>query len=88
MFPENTDEVIGVTNCNTHVTESFDSTTPILSSHDSNSSGDSKGIGPGNSSKAEVSTSSIPQERSKSRLPISILPEDPEEKRNISLGWY
>jgi hypothetical protein len=62
-FPQkadNTDEMIGVTNCNTHVTESFKvsiSTTPIPSSHDSNSSGVFKGIGPGNSSKAEVSIS-------------------------------
>ncbi|CAB4431801.1 unnamed protein product [Rhizophagus irregularis] len=74
MQADNTDEVIGVTNCNAHVTESFEvsiSTTPIPSSHDPNSSGDSKEIGPG---KAEVST------------PFIILPEDPEEKRKHIIG--
>ena len=38
-----------------HVTESSKVSAPIPSSHDSNSSGNSKGIGPGNSFKAEVS---------------------------------
>ena len=48
-----------------------------------NSSDDSSKIGP-----VAVSTSSVPQVISskKSRLPISILPEDPEEKRKHIIG--
>ncbi|CAB4470146.1 unnamed protein product [Rhizophagus irregularis] len=52
-----------------------------------NSSGDSSS--PGSSSKAEVSTSFIPQGRIRARLPISILPDDPddsEEKRKHIIG--
>ncbi|CAB4439439.1 unnamed protein product [Rhizophagus irregularis] len=46
-----------------------------------------KGINSGRSSKAEVSTSSIPKGRSKSRLPISILPADEtDEKRKHIIG--
>jgi len=56
-----------------------------------NSSGDSSKIGPVNSPKAEVSTSSTTSssqinKSNKSRLPISILPEDPEEKRKHIIG--
>jgi hypothetical protein len=48
-----------------------------------NSSDDSSRIGP-----IAVSTSSVPQinESNQSRLPISILPEDPEEKRKHVIG--
>jgi len=48
-----------------------------------NSSDDSSKIGP-----VAVSTSSVPQVRSskKSRLPISILPDDPEEKRKFVIN--
>ena len=53
------------------------STAPIPLTHVSNSSDDSSKIGP-----VAVSTSPVSQinESNKSRLPISILPEDPEEK--------
>ncbi len=71
-----------------HVTESSKVsvlTTPIPSSQVSNSSD------PVNSPKAEVSTSfttssSQINKSNKSRLPISILPEDPEEKRKHIIG--
>ena len=56
-----------------------------------NSLGDSSKIDPANSPKAEVSTSSTTSssqinKSNKSRLPISILPEDPEEKRKHIIG--
>src|SRR5947207_1967548 len=74
-------------NLTSHVTEisetarpekSYISTAPIPLTHVSNSSNDSSRIGP-----VTVSTSSMPQvnKSNKSRLPIFILPEDPEEKR-------
>ena len=61
-------------------------TAPIPLARVSNSSGDSSKIGPVNSPKAEVSTSFTTSsgqinKSNKSRLSISILPDDPEEKR-------
>jgi hypothetical protein len=58
-------------------------TAPIPLTHASNYSGDSKGIGPDNLPKSQVSvpsTSSV-SKSNKSRRLISILPEDPEEKQ-------
>ncbi|CAB4424167.1 unnamed protein product [Rhizophagus irregularis] len=59
---------------------------PISLTYDSNSSGDAKEIDPGRSSKVEVSTSFILQGRSISRLPISILPDETDEKRKHIVG--
>ncbi|GES79636.1 hypothetical protein GLOIN_2v1835304 [Rhizophagus clarus] len=64
--------------------EISESTSPIPVSYDFNSSGDSSKISPVNSPKDEVSTSSITStsqinKSNKSRLPIFILPDDPEE---------
>jgi hypothetical protein len=65
------------------------STAPIPSTHVSNSSSETS---PGNTSKtAEVSTSSTTSSSkvgssNRSRLPISILPDDPEEKRKHIIG--
>ena len=61
-------------------------TSPIPLTHlrlNGNSSDDSSRIGP-----VAVSTSPVPQinESNQSRLPISILPEDPEEKRKHIIG--
>ncbi|PKC00713.1 hypothetical protein RhiirA5_365513 [Rhizophagus irregularis] len=57
----------------------------------SDSSGDSKGIGPDDLPKSQVSipsTSSSDQisKSNRSGLPVSILPEDPEEKRKHIIG--
>ncbi|PKB99860.1 hypothetical protein RhiirA5_429066 [Rhizophagus irregularis] len=66
------------------------STAPIPLFYDSNSSGDSSKIGLVNLLKAEVSTSfttsSQINKSNKFRLPISILPDDPEEKRKHIIG--
>ncbi|CAB4391101.1 unnamed protein product [Rhizophagus irregularis] len=85
-------KVIGVTKRNAHVTESSEvSISPIPITQVFNASGvsetqdDFSKIGPVDSPKSQVSipsTSSSDQisKSNKSRLPISILPEDPEEK--------
>jgi hypothetical protein len=57
------------------------SITPIPSTHNSNSSSDSKRISPDNSSKAEMSTTF-----NKSRLSLLILPNNPEEKQKHVIG--
>ncbi|PKK60637.1 hypothetical protein RhiirC2_870869 [Rhizophagus irregularis] len=99
--PTNMDEcqkVISVTKRNAHVTESSEvSILSIPITQVSNASGvsetqdDSSKIGPVDSPKSQVSipsTSSSDQisESNQSRLPISILPEDPEEKRKHIIG--
>ena len=65
--------------------------TLIPSSHVSNSSSDSKGIGPDDLPKFQVSipSTSFSDQISKSNrsgLPVSILPENPEEKRKHIIG--
>jgi hypothetical protein len=66
-------------------------TPPIPLVHVSNSSSDSSKIGPVDSPKSQVSvpsTSSSDQisKSNRSGLPVSILPEDPEEKRKYIIG--